>query len=303
MRRAVDVFRFEIRPLHAHDLTPDRTMAASQAAANALTNLARAAAGLGIVGSALSASMYDVDGGKSAVMFDRFRGVLPKAVGEGTHFLIPFVQSPTIYDIRTRPKSITSVTGTKDLQQVNLTLRMLHRPDVERLSEIHVNLGPEYEERVLPSIGNEVLKATVAQFNADQLLTMRDAVSEKVSSALRVRAKDFGIVLEDVALTHLSFGVEYSRAIEAKQVSQQDAERARFVVLRSEQEMQAAVIRAEGESESARLISQATKSAGPALVELRRIEAAREVALTLSKSRNVMYLPGGNTNMLLGVNP
>eukprot|EP00230_Micromonas_polaris_P003565 CAMPEP_0119211980 /NCGR_PEP_ID=MMETSP1327-20130426/3346_1 /TAXON_ID=38833 /ORGANISM="Micromonas pusilla, Strain RCC2306" /LENGTH=278 /DNA_ID=CAMNT_0007209151 /DNA_START=12 /DNA_END=848 /DNA_ORIENTATION=+ len=278
-------------------------MAASQAAANALTNLARAAAGLGIVGSALSASMYDVDGGKSAVMFDRFRGVLPKAVGEGTHFLIPFVQSPTIYDIRTRPKSITSVTGTKDLQQVNLTLRMLHRPDVERLSEIHVNLGPEYEERVLPSIGNEVLKATVAQFNADQLLTMRDAVSEKVSSALRVRAKDFGIVLEDVALTHLSFGVEYSRAIEAKQVSQQDAERARFVVLRSEQEMQAAVIRAEGESESARLISQATKSAGPALVELRRIEAAREVALTLSKSRNVMYLPGGNTNMLLGVNP
>ncbi len=86
-------------------------------------------------------------------------------------------------------------------------------------------------------------------------------------------------------------------------MSQQDAERARFVVLRSEQEMQAAVIRAEGESESARLISQATKSAGPALVELRRIEAAREVALTLSKSRNVMYLPGGNTNMLLGVNP
>ena len=75
------------------------------------------------------------------------------------------------------------------------------------------------------------------------------------------------------------------------------------MVLRSEQEMQAAVIRAEGESESARLISQATKSAGPALVELRRIEAAREVALTLSKSRNVMYLPGGNTNMLLGVNP
>ena len=86
-------------------------------------------------------------------------------------------------------------------------------------------------------------------------------------------------------------------------MSQQDAERARFVVLRSEQEMQAAVIRAEGESESARLISQATKSAGPALVELRRLEAAREVALTLSKSRNVMYLPGGNTNMLLGVNP
>ena len=236
-------------------------------------------------------------------MFDRFRGVLPKSVGEGTHFLVPFIQSPTIYDIRTRPKSITSVTGTKDLQQVNLTLRVLHRPEVARLPEIHMNLGPDYEERVLPSIGNEVLKATVAQFNADQLLTMRDEVSKRVSFALRKRAEDFGIVLEDVALTHLSFGMEYSRAIEAKQVSQQDAERSKFVVLRSEQEREAAVIRAEGESESARLISQATKTAGPALVELRRIEAAREVAQTLSRSRNVMYLPGGNSNMLLGVNP
>jgi hypothetical protein len=51
-------------------------------------------------------------------MFDRFQGVLPKAIGEGTHFLIPFIQNPTIYDIRIRPKSITTVTGTRDLQQV-----------------------------------------------------------------------------------------------------------------------------------------------------------------------------------------
>ena len=105
-----------------------------------------------------------VDGGQAAVMFDRFRGVLPVAVGEGTHFLIPFIQNPTVYDIRTRPRSITSVTGTKDLQQVNLTLRVLCRPDVDKLSTIHMNLGPDYDERVLPSIGNEVGLVTAAQF-------------------------------------------------------------------------------------------------------------------------------------------
>jgi prohibitin 1 len=110
--------------------------------------------------------------------------------------------------------------------------------------------------------------------------------------------------LEDVALTHLSFSHEYSREIEAKQVAQQDAERAKFEVMKSEQEREAAVIRAEGESESAKLISQATRSAGPALIELRRIEAAREVAKTLSGSKNIVYLPGGNgSNMLIGVNP
>ena len=146
------------------------------------------------------------------MMFDRFRGVLPKASLEGTHFLIPFIQSPTIYDLRTRPRSITSVTGTKDLQQVNLTLRLLFRPDVDRLPEIHMTRGPDYDERVLPSIGNEVLKATVAQYEAEQLLTMRAEVSNQVATALRKRANDFGIVLEDVALTHWE-GFKFHRVI------------------------------------------------------------------------------------------
>ena len=245
-----------------------------------------------------------VDGGERAVMFDRFRGVLKETSAEGTHFMVPIIQSPTIYDVRTRPKSLSSVTGTKDLQQVNLTLRVLCRPNVEQLSTIHLNLGPDYDDRVLPSIGNEVLKATVAQYNADELLTRRQEVTEQIAKSLRKRADDFGILLEDVALTHLSFSQEYSRAIEAKQVAQQDAERAKFEVMKSEQEREAAVIRAEGESESAKLISQATRSAGPALIELRRIEAAREVAKTLSGSKNIVYLPGGNgSNMLIGVNP
>lgn len=67
------------------------------------------------------------------------------------------------------------------------------------------------------------------------------------------------------------------------------------------QERNAAIIRAEGESEAAKLISEATKAAGTGLVELRRIEAAKDIAETMSKSQNVVYLPNGN-NMLLGLN-
>ncbi len=68
-----------------------------------------------------------------------------------------------------------------------------------------------------------------------------------------------------------------------------------------QQERKAAVIRAEGESESAKLISEATKAAGGGMLELRRIEAARDIASTMSRSGNVVYLPSGN-NMLLGIN-
>lgn len=276
-------------------------MGSSQAAVSFLTNIARAAFGLGIGATVLNSSLYTVDGGQRAVLFDRFRGVIDETVGEGTHFLIPWLQKPFIFDIRTRPHTFSSVSGTKDLQMVNLTLRVLSRPEVARLPNIFKTLGLEYDEKVLPSIGNEVLKAVVAQFNADQLLTERPHVSALVRDSLVRRAKDFNIVLDDVAITHLSYGAEFSKAVEQKQVAQQEAERSKFVVMKAEQERRAAIIRAEGESEAAKLISQATEAAGTGLIELRRIEASRENAATLSRSGNVWYLPKEN-NMLLGLN-
>ncbi|KAL2971621.1 hypothetical protein AAZX31_15G206000 [Glycine max] len=223
---------------------------AQQAAVSFLTNLAHALLPL------------HVDDGQLVVLFDRFRGILNETIGEGTHFLIPWVQKPYIFDIRTHTHTFSFVSGTKDLQMVNQTL---------------CNLGLEYNEKVLPSIGNEVLKAVVAQFNTDQLLTDRPHLSALI------------ILLDDVAITHLSYGIEFSRAVEQKQVAQQEAER------------QVAIIRAEGESDTVKLISDATVSAGMGLIELRRIEASREIAATLAKSPNVAYLLGGK-NLLMALN-
>lgn len=72
---------------------------------------------------------------------------------------------------------------------------------------------------------------------------------------LTERARDFNIVLDDVSITELSFGKEYTAAVEAKQVAQQEAQRAAFVVERAKQERQQKIVQAEGEAEAAKMIS------------------------------------------------
>lgn len=83
------------------------------------------------------ASMYDVKGGTRAVIFDRVNGVKEDVVSEGTHFLVPWLQRAIVYDVRTRPRNISTTTGSKDLQMVTLTLRVLHRPEVKMLPKIY----------------------------------------------------------------------------------------------------------------------------------------------------------------------
>jgi len=106
-------------------------------AANALNRIYTWAVPAAVVFSLASASIYDVKGGTRAVIFDRLRGVSDQVVNEGTHFLVPWLQRAVMYDVRTKPRNISTTTGSKDLQMVSLTLRVLHRPEVGQLPKIY----------------------------------------------------------------------------------------------------------------------------------------------------------------------
>lgn len=189
---------------------------------------------------------------------------------------------------------------------MNISLRVLSRPDEKKLTHIYKTLGIDFDDRVLPSLGNEVLKAVVAQYNAEELLSKRAHVSIQIREELLQRASKFNLILDDVSITHLTFGTEFAKAIEHKQVAQQEAETQAYLVAKADQERKAAIILAEGEAEAALMISKAMTAAGNGLIELRRIDAAKDVAQTLSKGKGVVYLPSGSkeggSNILLGVN-
>lgn len=242
-----------------------------------LTGPLVAAVGLGLTGYGFYNSIVTVQPGHLGIIYNRFGGLRNTAtLTEGMNLVIPWFQRAVVFDIRTRAELINTQSGSKDLQMVQISLRVLFCPDKNELSYIYRTLGKDYDRRVLPSIVNEVTKAVVAQYNASELLTKREMVSRQIRDKLVRRSSDFKIQLEDVSITHLAFSKEYTNAVEAKQVAQQDAERAKYIVEKAINEKKTIIIKAEGEAQSAQLIGTAIKN-NPAFVQLRRIEAAREV--------------------------
>lgn len=112
-------------------------------AAKVFESIGKFGLGLAVAGGMVNSALYNVDAGHRAVIFDRFRGVQDIVVGEGTHFLIPWVQKPIIFDCRSRPRNVPVITGSKgesclwlykgDVEVYRAVVRILETSRIQRL--------------------------------------------------------------------------------------------------------------------------------------------------------------------------
>ena len=244
-------------------------------------------------------SMYFVPGGHRAIKFNALFGLYERAYGEGAHLAIPYLETPIFFDVRAKPTEVVTSTGSRDLQIINVSVRVLYRPAVSKLPQLYRQLGPRYADTALPSVINEVIKSVVAQFNASELLTKRPEVSKQIAQALTQRSATFCIDITDVAITNMTFGKEYTAAIESKQIAQQMAERAKFQVDQALQEKRSMIVLAEGEAESARMLGDAIRSQ-PGFLEMRRVEAARVIARAIAAMQGSNKVLFDSDTLLIG---
>lgn len=214
-------------------------------------------------------SLVIVDAGHRGIV-TQLGAVKPVVLGEGIHVIAPFVQDVVLVEVRVQKAESQQTAASKDLQTVSTSVAVNYHLDPLNANKLYQNVGLAYEERVIDPAIAESLKAVTAQYTAEELITKRPEVSTKIKETLAQKLATYYVLLDEINLTEFKFGEEYNKAIEQKQVAEQQALKAKLDLQRIEIEAKQKIEQAKAEAESLRLQKQEVT---PELIKLREIEA------------------------------
>ena len=180
---------------------------------------------------------------------------------EGFHMKIPLIQSIVKMDIKTQKYETKASAASKDLQIVSTDIAVNYHLTGESVPNLYKTIGIDYTDKVIQPAVQEVVKASTAQFTAEELITKRELVKEKIDHALNQRLLDKGILMETTSITNFDFSHEFNVAIEQKVTAEQNALTAKNKLAQIEYEAKQLIANAEGTSKSRILNAEAEAKA------------------------------------------
>ncbi|HAA27561.1 MAG TPA: band 7 protein [Cyanobacteria bacterium UBA8553] len=203
----------------------------------------------------ISTSFSIVNAGERGVLMT-FGEVQEKILGEGIHLIIPIVNTVQKLSVRVQKQEILSEAASKDLQKVSTNIALNWHIIPEETNAIFQQIGDENQviQRIINPAIEEVLKSLMAKYTAEEIITKREEVKARIDDSLTQRLAGYHIAVDDTSLVQAEFSKVFSAAVEAKQVSQQEAKQAGYLALKAAQEAEAKVNLAKGEAEAHRLL-------------------------------------------------
>lgn len=218
----------------------------------------------------LKSTFVTVNPGERGVVI-RLGKVQNGILDEGTHPVLPFITSIKRINVRIQKTDIEASAGTKDLQSITTNIALNWHIEPFKVNKIYQEIGDEEDlvTRIITPALNEVLKASTPKRTAEEILTKRAELKEEIDQEIQKRLAGYGIHVDDVALVNVSFSSEFAKAIEAKQIAEQQAKQAEYEALKASKEAQAEINRAKGQAEAQRLMRQTLT---PELLQKQAIE-------------------------------
>jgi regulator of protease activity HflC (stomatin/prohibitin superfamily) len=222
-----------------------------------------------IVISNLASALVVVPAGHRVVIFNKFTGVKPKALNEGLNIITPFIDQPIEFDVRVQKNDVKAEAASKDLQDVTTDVVLNFKPRPESVASIYQIYGMNYIDKVIAPAVQESVKAVVATYTAEETITKREEVKDKIQKALSVMIAAANIDLVQTYVTNFEFSAGFTTAIEAKQIAEQTALKAKRDLERIKIEAEQKIASARAEAESLQMQKQVIT---PELLKLRQIE-------------------------------
>jgi prohibitin 2 len=190
-----------------------------------------------------------------------------RVLGEGMHFIVPFAEQVIQLEVRTLKYQAEASAASNDLQEVQTVIALNYHIDPNDANAIFQQLGADYSDRIIAPTIQESVKASVAKFNAEELITKRETAKGVIADAIRNTLSDRDIVVETVFITDFKFSRAFADQIEQKVVAfqkfltEQNNLRAIQVianqtVVQAEAQARANIAKANGESQAIRIINE-----------------------------------------------